>query len=46
MDIRQAYRNIHVAGEEKHRLSLQWHKQIYVVDQVLPFGLISAPMIF
>ena len=47
MDIRQAYRNIpvHVAPEDKHLLGLQWNNQIYI-DQVLPFGLRSAPMIF
>ena len=45
MDIRQAYRNIPVAPEDKHLLGLQWNNQIYV-DQVLPFGLRSAPMIF
>ena len=45
MDIRQAYRNIPVAPEDKHLLGLQWNDQIYI-DQVLPFGLRSAPMIF
>ena len=45
MDIRQAYRNIPVAPEDKHLLGLQWNNQIYV-DQVLPFGPRSAPMIF
>ena len=45
MDIRQAYRNIPVAPEDKHLLGLQWNNQIYI-DQVLPFGLRSAPMIF
>ena len=45
MDIRQAYRNIPVAPEDKHLLGLQWNDQIYI-DQVLPFGLCSAPMIF
>lgn len=45
MDIRQAYRNIPVAPEDKPLLGLQWNGQIYI-DQVLPFGLRSAPMIF
>ena len=45
MDIRQAYRNIPVAPEDKHLLGLQWNNQIYI-DQVLPFGLRSTPMIF
>ena len=45
MDIRQAYRNIPVAPEDKYLLGLQWNNHIYI-DQVLPFGLRSAPMIF
>ena len=45
MDIHQAYRNIPVALEDKHLLGLQWHNQVYV-DQVLSFGLRSAPLIF
>ena len=45
MDIRQAYRNIPVAPEDKHLLGLRWEGQTYI-DQVLPFGLRSAPMIF
>ena len=45
IDIRQAYCNIPVAPEDKHLLGLQWNNQIYV-DQVLPFGLRSVPMIF
>ena len=45
MDIRHAYRNIPVAPEDKPLLGLQWENQFYV-DQVLPFGLRSAPMIF
>lgn len=45
MDIRQAYRNIPVAPEDKYLLGLLWDNQIYI-DQVLPFGLRSAPMIF
>ena len=45
MDVRQAYRNIPVAPEDKHLLGIQWNGQIYV-DQVLPFGLRSAPIIF
>ena len=45
MDVLQAHRNIPVAPEDKHLLGLQWNGQIYV-DQVLPFGLCSALIIF
>ena len=45
MDIRQAYRNIPVAPDDKHLLGLQWNDQIYI-DQVLPFGNSSASIIF
>ena len=45
MDICQAYRNIPVAPEDKPLLGLKWNGRTYV-DQVLPFGLRSAPMIF
>ena len=45
MDIRQAYRNIPVAPEDKPLLGLRWNGHTYI-DQVLPFGLRSTPMIF
>ena len=45
MDIRQAYRNIPVAPEDKPLLGMKWEGHTYI-DQVLPFGLRSAPMIF
>lgn len=45
MDICQAYRNVPVAPEDRLLLGMQWENQIYI-DQVLPFGLRSAPMIF
>ena len=45
MDICQAYRNIPVAPEDKPLLGLKWNGHTYV-DQVLPFDLRSAPMIF
>ena len=45
MDIQQAYRNIPVAPEDRHLLGLLWENKIYI-DQVLPFGLRSAPIIF
>ena len=38
MDIRQAYRNIPVASQDRHLLGLQWNGKVYI-DQVLPFGL-------
>jgi len=45
MDIKQAYRNIPVAPEDRHLLGLSWNGKVYI-DQVLPFGLRSAPLIF
>ena len=45
MDIKQAYRNVPVAPEDRYLLGLIWDNKIYV-DQVLPFGLRSAPLIF
>ena len=43
MDIKQAYRNVPVAPEDRYLLGLIWDNRIY---QVLPFGLRSAPPIF
>ena len=45
MDIKQAYRNIPVAPEDRHLLGIQWNDTVYI-DQVLPFGLRFAPLIF
>ena len=45
MDIKQAYRNVPVAPEDRHLLGLMWDNKIHI-DQVLPFGLCSAPLIF
>ena len=45
MDIKQAYRNIRVAPEDRHLFSIQWNDTVYI-DQVLSFGLWSAPLIF
>ena len=45
MDIRQAYRNIAIALGDIHLLGLRWDNKLYV-DQVLPFGLFSASLIF
>ena len=45
MDIRQAYRNIPVAPADRRLLGFQWKGTVYL-DQVLPFGLRSAPLIF
>ena len=42
IDIQQAYRNIPVAPEDRH---LSWQGHVFV-DRVLPFGLISAPLLF
>ena len=45
MDIKQAYRNIPIAAEDRHLLGFQWNGNIFI-DKVLPFGLRSAPFIF
>jgi len=45
MDIRQAYRNIPVAPEDRHLLGMAWQGHV-CVDRVLPFGLCSAPLLF
>jgi len=45
MDIKQAYRHIPVAPEDRHLLGLSWKGETYI-DQVLPFGLRLAPLIF
>ena len=41
----QAYRNVPVAPKDKHLLGLNWNGIVYI-DQVFPFGLRSAPLIF
>ena len=45
MDIEQAYHNIPVSPDDKYLLGISWENMVYV-DQVLPFGLRSAPLIF
>ena len=45
MDLKQAYRHIPVAPEDRHLLGFQWEDKVYV-DLKLPFGLRSAPFIF
>ena len=45
MDIKQAYRNIPVAPQDRHLLGFQWQGKIYI-EKVLPFGLRSSPLIF
>ena len=45
MDKRQAYRNIPVAQADRYLLGLRWQQSLYI-DQVLLFGLRSAPLIF
>ena len=45
MDIQRAYRNIPVAPSDWRLLGLEWQSQVYV-DEALPFGLRSAPVIF
>ena len=45
MDIKQAYRNIPIAPEDRHLLGFRWN-QITYIDNTLPFGLRSAPFIF
>ena len=44
-DIKEAYRMVPVHPEDQYLLGVQW-KGIVYIDQVLPFGLRSAPKIF
>lgn len=45
MDIKEAYRNIHVTPEDRHLLGFTWNASIFI-DKMLPFSLRSAPLIF
>jgi len=45
LDIKQAYRNIHMHPEDRMLLGMKWRGREFV-DKVLPFGLRSVPMIF
>ena len=45
MDIKQAYRNIPVAPQDRHLLGFRWKEKVYI-EKVLPFGLRSSPLIF
>ena len=45
LNSKQAYRNIAIALGDIHLLGLRWDNELYV-DQVLPFGLFSASLIF
>jgi len=45
MDIKQVYQNIPIAQEDRHLLGFEWNDIVYI-EQVLPFGLRSAPLIF
>ena len=45
MDIKQAYRNIPIFPQDRLLLGVMWNRDVYV-DEVLPFGLRSAPILF
>lgn len=45
MDFKQAYRIIPVHPEDRCLLGMRWDNQVFV-DKPLPFGLLSAPLIF
>ena len=45
IDIKEAYRNIPVHPEDRPLLGVRWQNELYL-DNVLPFGLRSAPLIF
>ena len=45
VDLRNAYRIVPVHPLDRHLLGLCWEEQTYV-DQALPFGLRSAPILF
>ena len=44
-DVKEAFRIIPVAPQDRLLLAMQWQERIYF-DKVLPFGLRSAPMLF
>ena len=44
-DIKEAYRMVPVHPEDQHLLGMQWDQIVYI-DQMLPFGLWSAPKLF
>ena len=45
MDIKHAYRMVHVNPTDRWLLGMRWEDQVFV-DKTLPFGLRSAPLIF
>ena len=45
IDIANAFRIIPIHPDDRHLLGMQWNGQIYI-DQQLPFGLRSAPVLF
>ena len=45
MDVKQAYRNVPVHPRDRHLLGMQWGNEVFV-DNVLPFGLRSVPLLF
>ena len=44
-DVKEAFRNIPVATDDRLLLAMQWKGELYL-DKVLPFGLRSAPILF
>ena len=45
VDIKEAYRNVPVAPEDRLLLGMKWEDSLYL-DKTLPFGLRSAPILF
>jgi len=45
MDVMQAYRNVPVHPQDRFLLGMRWQDTVFV-DNTLPFGLRSAPLIF
>jgi len=45
MDIQNAYGNIPIVPADRHLLGFLWKYKVYI-NEVLPFGLRSAPIIF
>lgn len=45
VDLKSAYRFVPIHPADRHLLGIQWEGSVYV-DQALPFGLRSAPILF
>ena len=45
LDLKSAYRLVPTHPQDRYMLGIRWRDQVYV-DQALPFGLHSAPILF